>query len=155
MKALIIFIQFILAISHIAPEVHAYQTGAPTVACDSLLPNHGVPPQSSPSPYKIVLERTQTYASAPLEITLTSKNGRDEFKGFLIQVRGDNPEGADAEFYNKPLGEFENNTRLKDARVLPCNGVHNLAMTHKGPEPKKSVTVKWIPEKVYGFVRVQ
>ena len=31
-------------------------TGAPSAACDTLMPNHGVPPQSTPAPYSITME---------------------------------------------------------------------------------------------------
>ena len=34
---------------------HAYPSGAPSSACSKMIPDHGVPPQNTSSPYVIIL----------------------------------------------------------------------------------------------------
>ena len=47
---------FVLFLSVFAHRGAGLSTGAPSAACDTLMPNHGVPPQSTPAPYSITME---------------------------------------------------------------------------------------------------
>lgn len=125
--------------SLIAPSL-SYGSGAPSVACEKMIPDHGPPPQTSPSPYKVVLNKKMLSVHEPLEITLTSKSGQDIFVGFLVQVRMNltgQPE--------KPYGGFVEGDD-DNARLLACSNIPDNAMTHNSNKPKKVVKVHWMPQ---------
>lgn len=149
----------ILLLTSLVASSHAYNQGAPSVSCENMTPGHqGSSPQTTPSPYKIVLQNTHTNLNRPLSIALTSTSGRDEFKGFLIQVRMAHP--SDESQKDKPFGDFIEDGGsnaaggVKLARALACDGIPNNAITHNSNVPKKSVTVEWAP-KTPGHYRVQ
>lgn len=133
-----IFANISLLLSLIAlytQNVQGYSGGADPSVCDSMKPGHGADSQTSPSPYTVTMSKNAVQGYENVEITISSKNGNDIFKGFLVQVR---KVGGD----NKAVGEFKD---LEDdhTRTLDCFGRKKSAMTHKSSDEKKSVTVHW------------
>lgn len=130
-------ISAVLLISVTSHYASGYSGGASPAVCGSMIPGHGENPQpSDTNPYKIMVGQTSLQGFDTLDITLTSQNGNDIFKGFLIQVR--KPGGDTA------VGEFNGDGKDPDARTMSCFGTPNSAMTHTGSNEKKSVTVQWI-----------
>lgn len=69
----------------------AYPTGAPEEICDSMIPGHGVDPQSSRFEYKATPSEEVVKSSQTVKIEI---RGPRSFKGFLIEMRdGDNAVG--------------------------------------------------------------
>lgn len=74
----------LLLISAFVGVIYGYSGGAPEGVCDDMTPKHGVDPQSSPIPYTISIDKDKVKPGEKVKITI---NGKDSFKGFLLQVR--------------------------------------------------------------------
>ncbi|CAH1243990.1 FRRS1 [Branchiostoma lanceolatum] len=127
----------ILTLLVITPVVWAYPSGAPTVACVNMFPNHGASEQTSPPPYELVVNKDTYAGGEEIEVTLrrTAVNS-PSFKGFFIQARTVDG-SADA------LGKFT--TFDPSTKTVNCGSVANSenAVTHTNPSGKTSVTVTW------------
>ena len=51
---------YLLFVVFIGKQVNGSPAGAPLEACNTMTPNHGVPPQTSPSPYVTIPTVVQT-----------------------------------------------------------------------------------------------
>uniref|UniRef100_A0A1B0CJK8 Putative serine protease n=1 Tax=Lutzomyia longipalpis TaxID=7200 RepID=A0A1B0CJK8_LUTLO len=81
-RCVIIFVAIAL------PAAWANSAGAPDVACDDLVPQHHVDPQSTPAPYSYVLPKTRTVKPGEsIQVTIRGNSKTDTIKGFLIQAR--------------------------------------------------------------------
>ncbi|KAK8753052.1 hypothetical protein OTU49_002255 [Cherax quadricarinatus] len=100
-----------------------YPSGAPLSACDTLLPQHNTTAGNN-SAFTLAVEPDK---NQDLLVILSSTQ---EFKGFLISTKG-NIAGSFSPVNNR-------------SQVLQCP--NRPAITHSDPEPKSSITVKWIPE---------
>ncbi|XP_035289568.1 putative defense protein Hdd11-like isoform X2 [Anguilla anguilla] len=60
-----------------------YPTGAPSSACEDMMPRHGVQPQPSPAPYSIQTSNRTFQPGQPVTVTI---NGPD-YAGVLLEAR--------------------------------------------------------------------
>ncbi|RZF34786.1 hypothetical protein LSTR_LSTR007838 [Laodelphax striatellus] len=113
----------------IVQRVHSFATGAPTGACQDLVPQHGVDGQKSASPYVIQPALTKIKPGGKTEIVIFAPK-RQSFKGFIVQAR----------VGEIPYGTFEPSSQYS---LLDCsNGKRNTA-THKNADEKQNVTLVW------------
>lgn len=92
------------------PSAWAYSSGAPNGACVSMLPQHGVDPQESPAPYKLLLSANSLRAGDEVELELKGNGQGDLIKGFLVQAR----------VGNEAIGQFKVSPNNKLAQTLSC-----------------------------------
>lgn len=86
----------------------AFQGGAPVEVCQTLMPNHGVEPQTVASPFLIrVSGNAKIRSTGSLNVTI---QGKDEFKGFILQARESKK--------NTIIGSFEPSSK---AKLLDCS----------------------------------
>ncbi|XP_076034442.1 putative ferric-chelate reductase 1 homolog [Oratosquilla oratoria] len=114
----------------------AFSIGAPDTACDSMVPGHGSPPQSSDTPFFITADKTEVSSGDKVQVIMSSPNG-DPFKGFLIQARDTNTD--------KILGTFSS----KEYKFLTCGQGFNNAVTHMNSQVEYDVKVNWEAPKDY------
>lgn len=87
----------------------SYSTGAPKGACGNLTPQHGpVAPQKSAVPYNLGVSASSVNPGQSVRITV---QGKDTFKGFLIQAR----DGRQV-----PIGRFQVLDQA-NSQLLECN----------------------------------
>ncbi|AWP07213.1 putative defense protein Hdd11 [Scophthalmus maximus] len=110
-----------------------YPNGAPTGACEDMMPRHaGVQPQPSPAPY-VVLTNSKTFQPGqPVTVTITGP----EYRGVLLEAR---TKGS-----NNALGNWNNPP--PDTKFLECTGNPQGAVTHSNTNLKGNATVyRWMP----------
>lgn len=89
------FVYVLLALAALAAPALGNANGAPNVACKDMIPQHGVSPQSSIAPYKIVVSKSETKSSESIVVTIKGNTPTDTIKGFLLQGRdGETPIGS-------------------------------------------------------------
>ncbi|KAG8191009.1 hypothetical protein JTE90_010867 [Oedothorax gibbosus] len=117
--------------------VGAWPSGAPSKACDSLMPQHGANrPQSARSaPYTLV-QSTDSYR--PGDQVIVYVRGSVPFKGLLIQAFDPRT--------NATLGEWVEGGGLK--QLAEC-----AAMSHADNRDKKAATLVWRAPTQHGNVR--
>lgn len=94
------------------PSVWSYSSGAPPAACGNMTPQHGVPPQKSKAPYKLLLSSKQVSKGGEVELELKGDSADKTLKGFLVQARvGD-----------QPVGQFKIADDDKYAQAVNCGG---------------------------------
>ncbi|XP_054837668.1 uncharacterized protein LOC129331249 [Eublepharis macularius] len=123
--------------------VFGYPYGDVSIACDSMLPDHGVAPQKSPPPFVISVSFDRYDPGNEIQVVLegTSKFG---FKGFMVQAR---------EIHgNIPVGTFRIIDR--NTRGLPCANISNSAVSHTNPRIKHQVRTTWIAPRITKKVRL-
>lgn len=82
------FLFFISLISLVVIGIDGLPGGAPTIACESLLPRHGNNiAQTGPSPFQILVNSTNVENGEVIEVTVESDDPTKTFKGFLLQAR--------------------------------------------------------------------
>ncbi|KAM9744460.1 putative defense protein 3 [Menidia menidia] len=113
--------------------VNAYPNGAPTGACEDMLPRHmGILPQSSPAPYTL-LSNMRTYRpGTPITVTIIGP----AYRGVLLEAR------TLGVFYALGYWMFP----PPDTKLLQCAGHPNRAVTHANTNLKGNSTVYlWMP----------
>ncbi|XP_060928351.1 putative defense protein Hdd11 [Limanda limanda] len=115
--------------------IDAYPGGAPTGACEDMMPRHsGVLPQPSPAPYSVLTNTNNYQPGNPITVTITGP----EYRGVLLEARTSGNTNA--------LGTW--NLPPPDTRFLECNGAPQGAVTHSNTNLKGNTTVyRWIPPK--------
>lgn len=107
-------------------SVKCYSDGAPTEVCEDMLPKHGEPAQTGPSPYTLTLNRKSVKPGESITLTLAGKNSA-KFKGFLVQARDStgSPVGSFA-----PLPPSKTNNEFKGKwKLLTCpKGPANVSL---------------------------
>lgn len=105
------FVRVFIFIACVAlPAAWAYSAGAPSVACGDMVPQHGVAPQQSSAPYKLLLSTKSVRAGNEIQLELKGNGKGDTIKGFMVQARvGDQPVG---------LFKVEGNNKL--VQTLNC-----------------------------------
>ncbi|XP_052089515.1 defense protein l(2)34Fc-like [Mytilus californianus] len=115
--------------------VHAYPTGAPTLACQTRTPQHnGTATQNRAKPYTVTANSTYYTATENVLVTIKGTNGAN-FKGFLIQMRTDN---------QQIVGTFTVITTA-ESQLLQCNNVNGAAITHTNNNDKTELLAIWTP----------
>uniref|UniRef100_UPI0037E74382 putative defense protein Hdd11 n=1 Tax=Semicossyphus pulcher TaxID=241346 RepID=UPI0037E74382 len=113
--------------------VRGYPTGAPTGACEDMMPRHsGVQPQYYPRPYTI-LTNTRTYQPGqPITVTISGP----DYRGVLLEART----------FDSPYAQGSWQLPPPDTRFLQCAGNPQGAVTHSNTNVKGNTTVySWIP----------
>ncbi|GBP38061.1 Putative defense protein Hdd11-like [Eumeta japonica] len=91
--------------------VRGYGSGAPPEACVDMIPQHPVPPQTTPPPYTITTSTKVVKAGTPMEVVITGKTPSDTMRGLLLQAR----------LGNEPVGSFKIPSAASDfAQLLNC-----------------------------------
>ena len=72
-----------LVATHVA-VVRGFSGGAGEAACETMIPQHGPSPQSTPSPYTLSVVATTYSSNEEISVTLA---GAPSFKGYMIQAR--------------------------------------------------------------------
>lgn len=89
------FVYLLIALAAFAAPALGNANGAPNVACDDMIPQHGVNPQSSIAPYKIIVSKNEGKSSDVIVVTIQGNTASDTIKGFLLQGRvGKTPTGS-------------------------------------------------------------
>ncbi|XP_039204446.1 ferric-chelate reductase 1-like isoform X2 [Crotalus tigris] len=114
-------------------QIFGYPYNDISIACDSMLPDHGSSPQTSSPPYVISVSFDRYDPGNEIQVVLeaTSPSG---FKAFMIQARE-----LDGNF---PVGTFyivDPNTRGQ-----PCANMTNSAVSHINPFVKHRITTIWV-----------
>ncbi|ODN05539.1 putative defense protein 3 [Orchesella cincta] len=120
-----------------------YVPNSPDV-CSKMIPGHGPRPQTTPSPYEIVLNKQSVFGGNNLQVELKGKNG-EKFKGFYIQARDQD---------GSPIGLFQSPNE-NESKAHTCFGVKNNAIHHTNRNDKESITLYWkAPEAFVGKVKI-
>ncbi|XP_019867119.1 putative defense protein 3 [Aethina tumida] len=119
---------FVLFASILLATALAHPTGAPTEACDSMTPDHGVNPESTQLPNTISLDKTDLKAKDKLKILIEGP----PFRGFLAEVR---KQGSD-----EAVGKF---IADEGQHTINCHNNKDSAITQSGRELKDKVTLIW------------
>ncbi|XP_048351792.1 uncharacterized protein LOC125432373 isoform X2 [Sphaerodactylus townsendi] len=113
--------------------VLGYPFGDVSIACDSMLPDHGAEPRKSSPPFVISVSFDRYDPGNEIQVILegTSQSG---FKGFMLQARE-----VDG---NIPVGTF----RIVDRNTqgLTCFNTSNSAVSHTSPNVKHRVSTMWV-----------
>ncbi|XP_047448276.1 putative defense protein 3 [Mugil cephalus] len=113
--------------------VTGYPNGAPTGACEDMLPRHiGVLPQPSPAPYVLLTNARTFQPGEPITVTITGP----EYRGVLLEARTGGSTNALGSWRFPP----------PDTKFLECTGNPQGAITHSNTNLKGNTTVySWIP----------
>ncbi|XP_072560295.1 putative ferric-chelate reductase 1 isoform X2 [Paramormyrops kingsleyae] len=114
--------------------VECYPNGQVTMACASMMPNHGQTASSnSPSPYAVTVDKTTFSPGDKIKVTLTSSA---TFMGFLIQAR------ATTQLSGNPVGTF---TLLNpsQSQLLNCGSTQGSAVSQTSPAQLRQIQVTW------------
>ncbi|CRL04023.1 CLUMA_CG017141, isoform A [Clunio marinus] len=124
----------------------ALPNGAPESACATMTPQHGVEPQTSESPFRIVVPKSNINGGEIIDVTIEVDPGRT-FKGFFINAKTIEDEP-------RVVGEFlGNDQEAISYNFRNCGGTSNTA-THSENELKSGITLKWkAPENYQGSIR--
>lgn len=89
------FVYVLIALAAFAAPAWGNANGAPNVACENMIPQHGVEPQASIAPYKIIVSKNEVKSSESITVTIQGNTPSDTIKGFLLQGRvGTTPTGS-------------------------------------------------------------
>ncbi|XP_060089019.1 dentin sialophosphoprotein-like [Heteronotia binoei] len=113
--------------------VLGFPYGDVSIACDSMLPDHGSAPQKSSPPFVISVSFDRYDPGNEIQVILEG-TARYGFKGFMLQAR---EVGG-----NIPVGKF----RIIDRNTqgLACANISNSAVSHTNPRVKHQVRAIWV-----------
>lgn len=124
------------------PSVWSYSSGAPPVACVNMTPQHGVPPQKSKAPYKLLLSTEQVSKGGEVELELKGDAADKTIKGFLVQARvGD-----------QPVGQFKVADDDKYAQAIDCGSGKKVIPLFRFFFEKKYFFIDFLVSYIYIFV---
>lgn len=133
--------------------VSGYGAGAPKEACGDMIPQHHTPPQTSPFPYKITVNKKIIRAGESVQVSITSGGSVKDFKGFFIQGRvGDRPVGKFSETPGVKLVDCGNSRGVSSYEQLPLLSIFmyfNLfsilqtGATHTKADSKDKIVLTW------------
>ncbi|XP_039277082.1 putative ferric-chelate reductase 1 homolog isoform X1 [Nilaparvata lugens] len=113
-------------------HVTGYSNGAPTFVCETMVPGHGVGPQTSTAPYTVTAQHAANEAGK-VHVTVYSPT-QDDFTGFLVQARPD-PNNT------RVIGSFS--AVPDNSKTIDCSGFKGSAATQKSNSAKRSVELEW------------
>ncbi|XP_019613938.1 PREDICTED: putative defense protein 3 [Branchiostoma belcheri] len=130
-RKLVVSVWFVLAVAFFS-GCDGFGSGAPAGACVTMRPGHmngnvSVTPQSSPSPYSIVVGDKYTPGR-----TVSVQIVGPVFRGFLLQARRPGS--------TTPVGTFSN--APADTKTTTCTTTDN-SMTHANTNAKQNITLTW------------
>ncbi|KAK7576038.1 hypothetical protein V9T40_012324 [Parthenolecanium corni] len=115
----------------------AYKSGAPVGVCDSMIPEHGVDPKDTPSPYTISVDKTNIKPGGSVTLKITGTKGH-KFKGFFVQARN-----STNHIVNGTFG------KVAGAKVIDCPPGNKNAVTHINPDEKTTISLPWTAPQGY------
>ncbi|XP_053325606.1 putative ferric-chelate reductase 1 [Spea bombifrons] len=112
--------------------IAGYPNGRVSVACESMLPQHGHEPQSQPE-HNLTVDKTVFQPGDRIKVTLSGSR----FNGFFIQAR--DAENLDG----NPVGSF---SLIDDqiSQLLTCGGVTDSAVSQTSKSRKEKVEFYWV-----------
>lgn len=139
------WIKVIFIVAAVVNFGSCHSTGAPTQACTTLTPNHGVAAQNTPPPYHVVVP-LQVQQGQTMTVTIANREPGFTFRGFIIQARSVNTQAVVGRFL------ITNNMGTVACPTLPTDSV----ATHSNPSDKSSVALQWVaPTNFNGLVFFQ
>ncbi|XP_056395482.1 putative defense protein 3 [Hyla sarda] len=113
----------------------SYPTGAPTSACETMMPRHGsIVPQPNPSPYIMKINSSSYQSGRSIQVQIMGP----PYKGLLLQARTQ----SNTVLYGTWLQPPQN------TKILACPGNTLGAITHSNANLKdQSTTYIWMPPK--------
>ncbi|XP_024655539.1 putative defense protein Hdd11 [Maylandia zebra] len=120
--------------------INGYPNGAPSGACEDMLPRHsGVLPQPSPAPYTILTNARVFQPGKPITVTIVGP----KYRGVLLEARIGGGLNAVGTWQRPP----------PDTKFLQCAHNPRGAVTHSNTNLKGNSTVySWIPPNCEGPV---
>lgn len=118
-------------------SVEGYSGGAPSEACEDMLPQHGAPAQTKESPYTLTPNRKSVKAGESITLTLAAKDS-SKFKGFMIHAVDNNgtPIGSFMPLpASKANNEFKGKWKLVTCPKGPANVSILLCCFHVNIDP--------------------
>ncbi|CAF1393957.1 unnamed protein product, partial [Rotaria sordida] len=112
-----------------------YSSGAPSSACTSMLPRHGVSSQQCSSKYLIESDKLQYHTSDTVRITVRGSTNDDTFRGILLVAK--------TKTNQQIIGTWS--VVGSDIKTLNCGGIDNTGITHNSPSDKLSIEALWHP----------
>ncbi|XP_035210061.1 putative ferric-chelate reductase 1 [Stegodyphus dumicola] len=121
------------------PLAAGWPTGAPSKACEAMLPKHGNnrPQPAHLSPYSFI-QSTDSYRPGDQVIVYVQAPAGTPFKGMMVQAYDPRT--------NNTIGEFLEGVGLK--KIFEC-----ASMSHSDNRDKKSATLVWVAPQDSGNVR--
>lgn len=117
--------------------VESTPEGAPFHACESMDPAHGGEPQTTPCPFKFLLDKTKVRSNETVVFKI--KAPRDtKFKGFMVQARNEQ---------QTPVGYFE--LCSHNIKIISCPGGNRNTATHSYNDDKEEIDMHWWPPEGY------
>uniref|UniRef100_A0A8D8VZI0 Ferric-chelate reductase 1 homolog n=1 Tax=Cacopsylla melanoneura TaxID=428564 RepID=A0A8D8VZI0_9HEMI len=123
----------LLTLGSIINQNDGYKAGAPTFACKTMTPGHGVPTQTGDSPYSVEIGSEETSEEGRVRVTLSSPP-LQFFTGFLVQARPPDSDEAIGSFTQIPN---------RSAQMLNCGSQPNSSVTQSSNSRKTNVEVEW------------
>ncbi|CAF0863696.1 unnamed protein product, partial [Didymodactylos carnosus] len=112
------------------PNVETLPGGAPSSACDSMTPEHGVPSTTCTNSYIIEPEHSSYDPSDSILVTVRGKSSSDRFQGILMMAR---------DLENNVIGTWDvTNTAVKTVTCGKGGGI-----THTSSDDKVSISAIW------------
>ena len=129
-----ILIMMITAFLCVLSTINANSGGAPPVACQNRMPQHGadVKAQSSVAPYSISVEPMHYSSGTTVTVTLMGLS-TTKFKGYLLTMRRVEDNTTIVAGFSVPNG----------GQLLACDGQNNADVTHTENSDKTSVSFTW------------
>ena len=139
---LILFLFFLVNLC----EVFCFPNGPPTTVCFTKLPLHKdkktgevIPPQTSPPPFKIIVNTTSYKPGDVINIKVDSDTA-EPFKGLFLQVRPVKKSKND-KVRGVPLGMYRR--VLENTKIIGCD-IAVDTIVHKDPYVKYTTEMNWI-----------
>ncbi|KAM6931377.1 putative defense protein Hdd11 [Xenentodon cancila] len=110
-----------------------YPNGAPTGACEDMLPRHaGVVPQPSQAPYTLLTNARTYQPGVPITVAIVGP----DYRGMLLEARTGASTNALGSWMRPP----------PDTKFLQCSGNAQGAVTHANTNLKGNSSVyTWVP----------
>lgn len=138
----LVTVAFIFAVIH---QSYGNSDGAPISACTSMVPDHGVPPQTSASPVTVVPSATSVSPGGQIQVRIEGIAAAFIFRGYFIQARDLSGQTI--------LGDFVGGAGVT---LRTCGATANNAATHSNAAERAYQLVTWrAPANFSGSVRFQ
>lgn len=138
----LVTVAFVFAAIH---QSYGNSDGAPVEACTSMSPDHGFPPQTSPSPVTVVPSATSVSPGGQIQVRIEGIAAAFIFRGYFIQARDLSGQTI--------LGDF---VGAVGVNLRTCGGTANSAATHSNAAERLFQLVTWrAPANFSGNIRFQ
>lgn len=132
---------FVLLLAVSATSVLSFPVGAPETVCNTMFPEHGGVPQTTPAPVRILVSNNRVRPGQTVTFTIESTSGT--FRGFMLQTRLEAIAG-------RPIGTFLPGAGYS---IVNCEGP--TTTTHVDNSDKTRQTFTWTAPQITGGVRAQ